>query len=72
MPESSLESIFDFLSRIANTEAAAFFALFISVFNDPDCDTPVAAMVSANNTCPKPHTHTNSSLLIFKDQSAAI
>lgn len=51
IPESSLGSTFDFLSRIANMEAAAALALLESGANELDWEIPIAAVVRAKKTC---------------------
>ena len=51
MPSSLLESIADFLSRIANIDAAESFALAESGAMPADWETPNAAIVNAKKTC---------------------
>jgi hypothetical protein len=50
-PASSLGSILDFRSTIANIEDAADFALEESDVRVLDCDTPIAAIARARKTC---------------------
>lgn len=50
-PVSSLGSILDFRSIIANTEAAADCALEESDVKELDCETPIAAIARARKTC---------------------
>lgn len=58
IPDSSLESILDLRSRIANTDAAALLALLLSVAKELDCDIPIAENANAKNTCSKKQTQT--------------
>jgi len=50
IPDSSLASILDLRSRIANTEAAADFALLESGAKELDCEIPMAAIDRAKKT----------------------
>lgn len=53
VPDSSLGSMFDFLSRMPNIEAVAPLAFPESGANVLDCDIATAAMVRAKKTCRK-------------------
>lgn len=50
-PASSLGSILDFRSMMENIEDTADFALEESDVRVLVCDTPIAAMLRARNTC---------------------
>lgn len=51
VPDPSLGSMFDFLSRMANIEAVALVALLESGANVLDWDIATAAMFRAKKTC---------------------